>query len=162
VQRIRSALRPRLNFVPVDAPAIRRAPLLAPSYAFSDATLHSHGGGALHSHLPPGARGERVTWRGLLALGISGGLVPCPSAMVILLAAVALNKPLFGIVLVIAFSVGLAITLTGVGLAFLYARNRFRRPRAGSRWPVLLPVASAATMTLIGIGLCIEAVLSFA
>jgi ABC-type nickel/cobalt efflux system permease component RcnA len=162
VQRIRSALRPRLAFVPVDAPAIRPAPLLAPSYAFSDATLHSHGGGALHSHLPPGARGERVTWRGLLALGISGGLVPCPSAMVILLAAVALNKPLFGIVLVIAFSVGLAITLTGVGLAFLYARNRFRRPRAGSRWPVLLPVASAATMTLIGIGLCIEAVLSFA
>jgi hypothetical protein len=55
----------------------------------------------------------------------------------------------------------LAITLTGVGLVFLYARNRFRRPRHTSRWPLLLPVASAATMTLIGIGLCVEAVRSF-
>jgi ABC-type nickel/cobalt efflux system permease component RcnA len=163
VQRIRAALRPPPAFVRVvAAPATPRAPLLAPAYATPDATWHSHGGGALHSHLPPGAAGERVTWRGLLALGISGGLVPCPSALVILLAAVALNKTWFGIVLVLAFSFGLAITLTGVGLAFLYARNRFRRPRSTSRWPLLLPVASAATMLLIGIGLCVEAVRSFA
>jgi ABC-type nickel/cobalt efflux system permease component RcnA len=162
LQRIRAALRPHPAFVPLDAPAIQRAPLLTPVYAIGDATRHSHGGGKPHSHLPPGAAGERVTWRGLLALGISGGLVPCPSALVILLAAVALNKTLFGIVLVLAFSLGLAITLTGVGLAFLYARNRFRGPRATSRWPLLLPVASAATMTLIGIGLCVEAVRSFA
>jgi ABC-type nickel/cobalt efflux system permease component RcnA len=161
LQRIRAALHPRPAFVPLDAPAIQRAPLLAPAYAIGNATLHSHGGGKPHSHLPPGAAGERVTWRGLLALGISGGLVPCPSALVILLAAVALNKTLLGIVLVLAFSSGLAITLTGVGLVFLYARNRFRRPRHTSRWPLLLPVASAATMTLIGIGLCVEAVRSF-
>ncbi len=93
----------------------------------------------MHSHLPPGAAGEEVTWRSLLALGISGGLVPCPSAMVLLLAAVALNKTGFGMVLVVAFSVGLAITLTAVGLLFLYARNRMRRPVAGARWPLLLP-----------------------
>jgi len=121
-------------------------------------TMHSHGGGAMHSHLPPGASGEKVTWRSLLALGISGGLVPCPSAMVLLLAAVALNKTAYGMLLVVAFSVGLAITLTAVGLAFLYARNRFHKPRPGARWPQLLPILSAGVITVLGIGLCFAAV----
>jgi ABC-type nickel/cobalt efflux system permease component RcnA len=110
---------------------------------------HSHGG-SVHSHLPPGTLNDTVSWRSLLALGVSGGLVPCPSAMVLLLAAVALNKTAYGLLLVVAFSVGLATTLTVVGLAFLYARNRFPRPAGSSRWPQLLPVASAAAITLIG------------
>jgi ABC-type nickel/cobalt efflux system permease component RcnA len=129
--------------------------------AHADGTLHSHGGGAMHSHLPPGAAGEQVSWRSLLALGISGGLVPCPSAMVLLLAAVALNKTGYGMLLVVAFSVGLAITLTAVGLAFLYARNRFRKPRTGARWPQLLPVLSAGMIAVLGIGLCFAALRSF-
>ena len=79
--------------------------------------VHYHGS-RIHSHLPPGAAGEEVTWRSLLALGVSGGLVPCPSAMVLLLAAVAINKTAYGLMLVVAFSVGLAATLTAVGLAF--------------------------------------------
>ena len=124
-------------------------------------TMHSHGGGAMHSHLPPGASGEKVTWRSLLTLGISGGLVPCPSAMVLLLAAVALNKTAYGMLLVLAFSVGLAITLTAVGLAFLYARNRFRRPGRGARWPQLLPILSAGMITVLGLGLCFAAIKSF-
>lgn len=80
--------------------------------------------------------------------------------MVLLLAAVALNKTAYGLVLVVAFSVGLATTLTLVGLTFLYARNRFRRPAASSRWPLLLPVASAAAITLIGAVLSLGAVQS--
>jgi nickel/cobalt exporter len=108
-----------------------RGLIFAPGLQYTDPTLHSHGGGPMHSHLPPGAGGDKVTWRSLLTLGISGGLIPCPSAMVILLAAVALNKTAYGMLLVVAFSVGLAITLTLVGLAFLYARNRFRRPGDG-------------------------------
>jgi len=130
-------------------------------HSHADGTMHSHGGGAMHSHLPPGASGEKVTWRSLLTLGISGGLVPCPSAMVLLLAAVALNKTAYGMLLVVAFSVGLAITLTAVGLAFLYARNRFRKPRPGARWPQLLPVLSAGMITVLGIGLCFAALRSF-
>jgi nickel/cobalt transporter (NicO) family protein len=125
------------------------------------AGMHSHGGGPMHSHLPPGASGEPVTWRNLLALGISGGLVPCPSAMVLLLAAVALNKTAYGMVLVVAFSVGLAITLTVVGLAFLYARNRFARPSADSRWSHLLPVLSAGAITVLGVILCVAALRTF-
>jgi len=127
--------------------------------AHAAALMHSHGGSA-HSHLPPGALSDKISWRSLLALGISGGLVPCPSAMVLLLAAVALNKTAYGLLLVVAFSVGLATTLTAVGLTFLYARNRFRRPAASSRWPQLLPVASAAAITLIGAVLSVGAVQS--
>ena len=119
--------------------------------------MHSHGGGPMHSHLPPGAAGETVTWRSLLALGVSGGLVPCPSALVLLLAAVALNKTAFGMVLVGAFSFGLAITLTIVGLIFLWARNRLPKARLGSRWTQLLPVASAALITVLGLFLCLGA-----
>jgi nickel/cobalt exporter len=116
--------------------------------------MHSHGGVPSHSHLPSGAKGEKVTWKSLLALEISGGLVPCPSAMVLLLAPVALNKIAYGMLLVVAFSFGLAITLTVVGLAFLYARNRFSRPGIGSRWTHVLPVLSALTTTALGIALC--------
>jgi ABC-type nickel/cobalt efflux system permease component RcnA len=123
------------------------------------ALTHSHGG-SVHSHLPPEALAETVSWRSLLALGVSGGLVPCPSAMVLLLAAVALNKTAYGLLLVVAFSVGLATTLTVVGLAFLYARNRFRRPAASSRWPQLLPVASAAAITVVGAVLSVGAMQS--
>jgi nickel/cobalt transporter (NicO) family protein len=126
-----------------------------------DSTLHSHGGGPMHSHLPPGAAGEQVSWRSLAALGISGGLVPCPSAMVLLLAAVALNKTAYGMLLVLVFSIGLALTLTAVGLAFLYARNRFSSRTAAARWPQLLPLASAAIITLLGFALCLAAARSF-
>lgn len=107
----------------------------------------------MHSHAPP----TDVSWRSLLALGISGGLVPCPSAMVLLLAAVALNKTAYGMLLVLAFSVGLAVTLTAVGLAFLYARNRFPTASTTSRWPLVLPVISAVSITMIGVVLCFTA-----
>jgi nickel/cobalt transporter (NicO) family protein len=113
------------------------------------AVTHSHGG-RMHSHLPPGAAGEKVTWRSLLALGISGGMIPCPSAMVLLLAAIALNKVAYGLLLVVAFSIGLAMTLTAVGMTLLYARNRIPRLAAGASWPRWLPVLSAAAIVVIG------------
>jgi len=141
----------------VFAPAYRNA--LA--HGRTDGTMHSHGGGPMHSHLPPGTGGEKITWRSLLTLGISGGLVPCPSAMVLLLAAVALNRTAYGMLLVVAVSFGLALTLTAVGMLFLYARNRFRRPGAAPRWVQLLPVLSAATITAVGFGLCVVALRSF-
>ena len=115
--------------------------------------VHSHGG-SVHSHMPPGASGEKVTWRNLLALGVSGGLVPCPSAMVLLLAAIALNKTAYGLLLVIAFSLGLAATLTAVGLAFLYARNRIGAIRSGAPWQRWVPVASAGVITVVGAAMC--------
>jgi nickel/cobalt exporter len=123
------------------------------------ALMHSHGG-SVHSHMPPGADGGKVSWRSLLALGISGGLIPCPSAMVLLLAAVALNKTAYGLLLVVAFSIGLALTLTLIGLMFLYARSRIRVSNASARWVQLLPVLSAAIITIVGGALCMGAIQS--
>ena len=119
-------------------------------HAHAAAGWHSHGG-AWHTHAPPA---ERVTWRSLLALGVSGGLVPCPSAMVLLLAAVALNKTAFGLALVVAFSAGLALTLTAVGLVFLYARNRLPEGARAARWTRVVPLASATAIVVIGALLC--------
>ena len=121
---------------------------------------HHHGGGFVHthdghthSHLPPGGSGDRVTWRNLLALGISGGLLPCPSALLALLGAVALGRAGFGLAVVIAFSLGLAATLTGVGLLFLFA-GRFlegrRLPGATMGLMRFAPVAAALAVTASG------------
>ncbi len=155
-----------LEFKPLEKVAVSGHLAPRPRYIFAHRPAldgghwHSHGG-TMHTHLPPGAAGERVGWRSLLALGISGGLVPCPSAMVLLLAAVALNKTGYGMILVLSFSVGLAMTLTAVGLVFLHARDRFRRPSAAARWPRFLPLASAGAITAVGLVLCVGAFRSF-
>jgi len=81
---------------------------------------HSHGGHT-HGHAP--ADGSKVTWRGLMALGVSGGPVPCPAALVLLLGAISLDRLGFGMVLVVAFSAGLAIVLTGIGLLMIYPES---------------------------------------
>ena len=104
---------------------------------------HAH---ADHSHMPP----EEVTWRSLLALGVSGGLIPCPSALVVLLGAIALNKIGFGLILVLAFSLGLAGTLTAIGMLFIYAGRLFERFPSQGRIIRLLPIFSALFVSAIG------------
>jgi nickel/cobalt exporter len=115
---------------------------------------HAH---ADHSHLPPGAQGEPVTWRSLLALGISGGLLPCPSALVVLLGAIALNRVGFGLILVLAFSLGLAGALTAIGMMFIYAGKFFNRFPSQGRLIRFLPVLSALFVSVIGLGIAIKA-----
>jgi nickel/cobalt transporter (NicO) family protein len=115
--------------------------------------VHSHDG-HVHSHLPPGVDGERLTWRSLLALGISGGLLPCPSALLALLGAVAVGRAGFGLLVVVAFSLGLAATLTGVGLLFLYAGRFLERRAISGRWSGMLrfaPAAAAVAVTASGV-----------
>jgi nickel/cobalt transporter (NicO) family protein len=109
---------------------------------------HSHGD-AGHSHLPP--QGNGVTWRGLLALGISGGLIPCPSALVLMLGAIALDRVPFGLVLILVFSIGLASVLTAIGIALVYAGRLFDHLPESGRLLRLAPVASAAVITLVGV-----------
>lgn len=121
----------------------------------------------MHSHLPPGAEGEAVTWRSLLALGISGGLLPCPSALVVLLSSIALHRVGYGLLLVVAFSIGLASALTAIGLAFVLAAGVAKRgaarwgahPTLGNISPLLrlLPAASAFVVTGLGLVLCGQA-----
>jgi ABC-type nickel/cobalt efflux system permease component RcnA len=117
---------------------------------------HSHGG-RFHSHLPPGADGSPVSWRSLLALGISGGILPCPSALVVLLAAISLHRVGYGLLLVIAFSAGLAGVLTTVGLAFVYAGRLLKSSGGLGRLARVLPVLSALVITCAGIAICYQA-----
>jgi len=111
---------------------------------------HEHGG---HSHTPP----EEITWRSLLALGISGGLIPCPSALVVMLGAIALNRIGFGLILVLAFSLGLAGALTAIGTLFIYAGRLFERFPSQGRVIRLLPVFSALFVSVIGVGITLKA-----
>jgi ABC-type nickel/cobalt efflux system permease component RcnA len=111
--------------------------------------VHSHGGRA-HSHAPTGPG-----WRGLVAAGVSGGLIPCPSALVVLLAAISLHRIAFGLLLIVAFSAGLAITITGIGLIAVLARSVFRRVSFEGRLVRLLPAASA--LVILGVGIVMTA-----
>lgn len=93
----------------------------------------------------------------MIALGVSGGLVPCPAALVLLLGAISLGRLEFGIVLVVAFSVGLAVVLTGIGLLMIYARKAFERYSFEARVPRLVPIVSASIVTLAGLGIALGA-----
>ena len=81
---------------------------------------HSHGED--HHHDVP----DRVTWKGLIGMGVAAGLIPCPSALVVLLGAIAQHQVALGLVLIVAFSLGLAATLTALGLAVVLARRGLR------------------------------------
>lgn len=115
---------------------------------------HDHG----HSHLPPGADGS-ITWSSILALGISGGLLPCPSALVVLLSAIALGRIGFGLALVSAFSLGLAGVLTAIGLTLVYAKDWFERLPIQASRSRFFPAMSALFVTLIGLGITTKALL---
>ncbi len=111
---------------------------------------HTHGG-STHTHLPP----KDITWRNLLGLGISGGLVPCPSALVLMLSAISLERIGYGIVLTLVFSFGLAATLTSVGLAFLYVGKLFNNPALDNNRIInWLPVFSAFVVACVGGVIC--------
>ena len=80
------------------------------------------------------------------------GLLPCPSALVVLLSAIALHQLAFGLALIVAFSFGLASVISGIGLAVLYARKLFTRvPSDHGRIVQVLPVASAVIITALGL-----------
>jgi ABC-type nickel/cobalt efflux system permease component RcnA len=117
---------------------------------------HTHDGHT-HTHLPPADMTPSM--RNLVALGVSGGLLPCPSALVVMLGAIALGRTAFGLALILAFSVGLAAVLTAIGLALVYARRMFDRLPIDGRFARFAPVASAAIISLAGLALVVEAVL---
>ncbi len=105
---------------------------------------HHHGHG--HSHEIP----NKVTLGSLLTLGISGGIVPCTGALVILLLAVALHRIAFGLLLLVTFSVGLAAVLIAVGVLIVKARPLVERFSGDGRWIQRLPIASAVVIIVVG------------
>ncbi len=107
---------------------------------------HGHEEHHGHSHAIP----SKVTLGSLLTLGISGGIVPCPGALVILLLAVALHRIAFGLLLLVAFSVGLAAVLIAIGVLIVKARPLVERFSGDGRWIQRLPIASAVVIIVVG------------
>ena len=85
-------------------------------------------------------------WRGVLAIGVSGGMLPCPAGLVVLLSAIGLGRIGFGMLLIVAFSGGLAVVLSGIGLAVLYGGQWLSRYRSGARFAQSSMVAVATRL----------------
>ena len=127
-----------------------------------DAGRHSHGGHT-HSHLPPAD--QPLGWRTLATMGIAGGLVPSPSALVVLLGAAALGRPVFGAFLVVGYGAGMAITLTLAGLLLLRAQARLARggwtSGRAARLVRVLPAVTAAIVLVVGAVVVLRGLLTF-
>jgi len=111
--------------------------------------MHSHGSGSLHQH-PEIEAG--MGWRSLIGMGFAGGMVPSPSALVVLLGAIALGRTWFGISLVIAYGVGMALSLIVAGLILVRIRTRldlFMVTERGARLNWTLAAAPVITATLV-------------
>jgi nickel/cobalt exporter len=115
---------------------------------------HQHGGRA-HTHdLPPGG----ITTRNLIIMGISGGLVPCPEALGVMILAVGVNRTILGLGLIVSFSLGLAAVLIGIGVLLLRSRTLIDRlDRIPASWATFLPLISAVVVTVLGLGLVLKA-----
>jgi nickel/cobalt transporter (NicO) family protein len=113
----------------------------------------------VHTHRPA----KPVSRRGLFGMGIAGGLVPSPSALVVLLSAIALGRTAFGVVLVLAYGIGMAATLTLAGVLLVRLRDRYaerssdRRGRTFiRRWGRIAPFATAFLVVVVGLGLVVR------
>jgi ABC-type nickel/cobalt efflux system permease component RcnA len=117
---------------------------------------HSHDDTG-HYHHAPGRASLSQLW----ALGITGGIVPCPAALVVLLSALSLRRVGFGLLLIVAFSLGLAVVLVAIGLLVVYAGRLVTR--LDERGPLVtrwLPLMSSAVMTLLGLSIAIQTLAS--
>ena len=103
----------------------RGAPTSARTTTRTATTTAQHG----HDHAPPAT----LSGRSLLAIGASAGIIPCPSALVVLLAAVAQHQIALGLLLIVAFSLGLAATLTALGVLVVRASRLLGRAAAAAR-----------------------------
>ncbi len=129
-----------------------------------DSPHHHHSHGPIHSHVPPEGN---VNLKSLLALGVSGGLIPCPSALLLLLSSIALGQVGYGLILVLSFSLGLASVLTGLGLLLIYSKHLFKRLPVEKwtdqksfqlKWIMnVIPIVTATAITFIGLIISIQA-----
>jgi ABC-type nickel/cobalt efflux system permease component RcnA len=112
---------------------------------------HTHGG-VTHNH-----DYSNVRFKDLFALGVSGGIVPCPSALVVLLSAISLNRVGLGLLMIVAFSLGLALVLMAIGLLMVYARGFMERVGNRGRLWQTLPVFSPLIIAALGVVIAVQA-----
>jgi len=109
-----------------------------------------------HHHHHEDEHGD-LSLRSLLAVGVSGGLLPCPSALVVLLGAISLHRVALGLLLIVAFSAGLALTITGIGLVAVFAKRAFARIPLGGGAVAALPALSALVILGAGVVMTVHA-----
>ena len=114
---------------------------------------HGHNHAHHHDH-----HDHDIGVRGILGIGAAAGLLPCPSALVVLLSAIALHRLAFGLALIVAFSVGLAATITAIGLIAVLARRAFGRARLDGPLIRALPALSAAVIVAVGLVITVKAI----
>jgi nickel/cobalt transporter (NicO) family protein len=124
---------------------------------------HNHDHDHVHDHDPVHNHGhdhghDRAGRGSILALGASAGLIPCPTALVVLLGAISQHRVGLGLVLIVAFSLGLAATLTGLGIVVVHASRALARLRVPGRLAGSLSAASAALIVIVGAVLTAQAV----
>jgi ABC-type nickel/cobalt efflux system permease component RcnA len=107
-----------------------------------------------HHHHGP----EDLSWRGILAMGTAAGIIPCPSALVVLLGAIAQGEIALGMLMIVAFSLGLAATLTLLGIAVVSAGRVIKRLNVPARVVTVLPAVSALLIVGVGLVLTLQAV----
>jgi len=118
---------------------------------------HDHHHEHDHQHLP-----KVVKPSDLLAMGVSGGLVPCPEALGVMLVAIGLDRIALGLGLIVAFSVGLAAVLIAIGIMLVRFRGGLDRlSKPASHWQRLLPLVSAVIVTVLGVGIALEGLMSY-
>lgn len=115
--------------------------------------VHSHGGGHSHSHVPS----DRTGFWGILTLGISGGIVPCVDALLGLLFAISLNKITWGVIILCAFSLGLAAVLVAIGILMVLAKPMIERFTGEGIWLKRMPIISASVVIILGAVLVFKA-----
>ncbi|MFF1922650.1 nickel transporter [Streptomyces sp. NPDC058221] len=126
---------------------------------------HGHGaGGHVHGHGAGEVASRRKGLPALLGVGLAGGLVPSPSALVVLLGAIALSRTFFGILLVIGYGVGMALTLTSAGLLLVGGGNRVaalteRRLPGLRRYTPYGSVLTAVAVLAVGVGLVLRSLI---
>jgi nickel/cobalt transporter (NicO) family protein len=129
----------------------------AGAHRHDQAHEHSHRHGHHHG---PGHHHHHHGRAGLVGLGVAGGLVPSPSAMVVLLGAVALGRTWFGVLLVLGYGLGMAATLTAAGVVLVRLSNQFERltiHRPAARLHALLPLGTATLVLMVGLGMAARA-----
>lgn len=118
---------------------------------------HSHDHDHDDHHLPRDIRPSD-----LLAMGVSGGLVPCPEALGVMLIAIGLNRIALGLGLIVAFSFGLATVLITIGVLLVRSRSRLHQlGKPGGSWQRLLPLISAVVVTLLGVGIVLKGLIAY-
>jgi len=113
---------------------------------------HHHDHDHDHHHHP-----EQLSWRGILAMGTAAGIIPCPSALVVLLGAVAQGEIALGMLMIVAFSLGLAATLTFLGIAVVSAGRAITRLNIPARFVTAIPAVSALLIVGVGFVLTLQA-----